>query len=63
LPHPQPLPKGDLAVTVYTLIFAEDEVMFGAVNVERFEDGKVAEEWWIYDAFTFMQQIAPAAEE
>lgn len=53
--------EGDLGIAVYTLVFAEDEVMFGGVTVDRFEDGKIAEEWWLYDAATFIEQTTPAS--
>ena len=57
------LADGDLAVTMFTLVFAEDEVMFGGMNMYRFEGSQIAEEWWLYDAFTLMQQTTPPVEE
>jgi hypothetical protein len=53
---------GDLTVIMFKLVFKENEVEFPAVNIDRFEDGQVAEEWWVYDSYTFTQLLEPPAE-
>jgi hypothetical protein len=54
---------GDLTVIMFKLVFKENEVEFPGVNIDRFVDGQVAEEWWVYDSYTFAQLTAPSAEE
>jgi len=54
---------GDLAVIMFTLVLEENEVEIAGVNIDRFEDGQVAEEWWVYDSFTLTQLTTPPAEE
>lgn len=50
--------EGDLVVYMFTLTFIEDQVVIGGLNVDRIEDGKIVEEWWLYDAFGMSQQMA-----
>ncbi len=54
---------GDLTVIMFRLVFKENEVEIPGVNIDRFEDGQVAEEWWVYDSYSMSQLTAPPAEE
>lgn len=55
--NPLFLAEGNLTVTLYDLTFVEGEVAAGAVHVDRWDDGKIAESWWFYDGFSLNQQI------
>ena len=55
--------EGDLVVYTFTLTFVEDQVLVGGVNVDRIEDGKIVEEWWLYDSLGLNQQLAELASE
>lgn len=57
------LAEGDLVVSIYTLTFVKDQIETPMINIDRFVDGLIAEEWWFWDDLTLQTQMNPPADE